>query len=186
MVDSMSLMTWSNEIHNKLADFLQTLIHGGSKKGSCASFTIQGHTQHTSTSKRFATCMSFEVCDAVVKESSLLAMLFAHQTQLNLIYKSFGILTNHPMAELSVYHDQSLKTLLIAPITGSKHMLTSDGQKFPPLLKFGELHNFYILFIVYDMQITLQSGAVCPCCVINLKSMIISYKEMTHNNKYCI
>ena len=51
----------------------------------------------------------------------------------------------------SVSHDHPLKTLLIAPITAHKHVLTSDGQKFPPWPEFLELRNFYISLIVFDV-----------------------------------
>ena len=34
--------------------------------------------------------------------------------------------------EVTIFHAQPLKTLLIAPMTDTKHMLCSDGQEFPP------------------------------------------------------
>ena len=54
--------------------------------------------------------------------------LFGCQTQLN-VCKSDAILGIYPMMEMSIPHDHPLRTLFIAPITDSKHVLTSDGQK---------------------------------------------------------
>ena len=71
---------------------------------------------------------------------------------------------------VSRHRDHPLRTLLIAPITEHKHMLSSDGQKFPPWLKFQELRNFCISLIVFDVQLMLQNGAVHHCCVTNLQS----------------
>ena len=71
---------------------------------------------------------------------------------------------------LIVSRDHPLRTLLIAPITDSKHVLTSDGQKLPPWLKFRELHNFYISLIGFDVPITSQNTAVHHFCVTNLQS----------------
>ena len=69
------------------------------------------------------------------------------------------------MGEYYVPHDQLLKTLFIAPITDSKHLLISDGQKFPQWLEFLELRNFYINLIVFDVVIMLQNEAVHHCCI---------------------
>ena len=65
------------------------------------------------------------------------------------------------MMEILFSHDQPLRTLFIAPITDSKHVLSSDGQKFPPWGEFRECCNFYISLIVFDVQITLLKGC-CP------------------------
>ena len=42
---------------------------------------------------------------------------------------------------LIVSHDQSLRTLFIVSITEHKHVPSTDGQKFPPWLKFRECRN---------------------------------------------
>ena len=71
-----------------------------------------------------------------------------------------------------ISHDQPLERLLIASITDNKHLLTSDGQRFLPWVKFQELCNFHICFIVFDVQIMLPKDGVHHYYVTNFKLQV--------------
>ena len=64
---------------------------------------------------------------------------------------------------LHVSNDQPLKTFLIPPIADNKHVPSSDGEIFPPWVKFRENHNFHVSFIVFDVQITVPKDCVHHC-----------------------
>ena len=71
----------------------------------------------------------------------------------SILWVSIFLLIGNTWRILHVSHDQPLRTLFTAPITDSKLVFNSDGQRFPPWVNFRELHNFHVTFIVFDVQI---------------------------------
>ena len=66
-------------------------------------------------------------------------------------------------------------SLLSAPITNNKHTSdkhTSTDSDFCHWVKFQELHNFHITFIVLGMQKSCRERTIHHCCITNFKAQV--------------